>query len=507
VNRLKPRVAKIDPQSRVIHGQCSELPPGFVLVQVPYRAKFANDPEPEKHCWSHKLRQILQALSKDTPFHVVFKDVQRSDGESTIVASNYSLVKVLAAVAQSLFGIATLYDTKGDQIQRYGYAAFGLTVIPHAYMSLVNLVANLMSPEYPAMYLVESQAMRDAMEILYKGEEVELASINVASVIQSNPACRPDVSRQSYPESQSGPMSQPPSAPNVAAPLQGESTNHEALGQARAQSREELRINQQGLDVEVLTSTEGDAGRVARSIPPQQKYFNGVIGALEDEWIAQWERKISHHLASFPVERGDIKTNTYGRLQWSIRIDLKDFKGDLRVYWELWKRQIKASCAFSASLATWVIFDLTDIGVEDLENTPSASDEVQEHVQGWFPTYIRYWKWVFTVTSPSFCLAAFGIYAIGFVGLLAPLAINGALSLFHPGLMSTNAQELWIIIWLGFGISVGMIAGSNGLVPFLSTRPMLEVIGLVIFGAAPAVGGMVVVAQMMLEYGVCMKIT
>ena len=55
---------------------------------------------------------------------------------SISISSNYSLVKVLAAIARLLFGIATLYDTKADQIPRYGFAAFGLTVVPCIYVLL-----------------------------------------------------------------------------------------------------------------------------------------------------------------------------------------------------------------------------------------------------------------------------------------------------------------------------------------------------------------------------------
>jgi hypothetical protein len=42
----------------------------------------------------------------------------------------------------------------------YGYAAFGLTVIPYAIMSILNLTANLLTPEYPMLFMVQSDGMR-----------------------------------------------------------------------------------------------------------------------------------------------------------------------------------------------------------------------------------------------------------------------------------------------------------------------------------------------------------
>ena len=84
-------------------------------------------------------------------------------GKKIKLCSNYNVVKVLIALAQVVYAITTLYRTKGDQITRFGYAAFGLTVIPYLFMSIMNLIGNLMRPDYPTMYLIESQDMVDAV--------------------------------------------------------------------------------------------------------------------------------------------------------------------------------------------------------------------------------------------------------------------------------------------------------------------------------------------------------
>ena len=52
---------------------------------------------------------------------------------------------------------------RGDQIQRYGYAAFGLTVASYLIMSIVNLLSNLLTPDYPTLYMVSSDAMDEAL--------------------------------------------------------------------------------------------------------------------------------------------------------------------------------------------------------------------------------------------------------------------------------------------------------------------------------------------------------
>ncbi|OCL02254.1 hypothetical protein AOQ84DRAFT_393104 [Glonium stellatum] len=135
-----------------IHGSYA-LPKGYWLTVVGPNAKFENDPEPVKGTWWQNLTNKVGSQ---------FKPLNRN---STSLACNYSFVKVGISLGQSLFAIATLYQTRGDQIIRFGYAAFGLTVTPYAFMSIVNLCGSLVCPEYPEMYLVESQAMREIMQM------------------------------------------------------------------------------------------------------------------------------------------------------------------------------------------------------------------------------------------------------------------------------------------------------------------------------------------------------
>lgn len=72
------------------------------------------------------------------------------------------MVGGLISLAQSIYASYTLYQSQGDQVITYGYAVFGLTVAPFVVMSIINLVGNLLAPDYPAMYLVDSSVMAEA---------------------------------------------------------------------------------------------------------------------------------------------------------------------------------------------------------------------------------------------------------------------------------------------------------------------------------------------------------
>jgi hypothetical protein len=76
-----------------------------------------------------------------------------------------SMAKCATAVVQVGFACYTVYRTRSNQVEDYGYAAFGLTVIPYAIMSLLNLTANLLTPEYPTLFMVHSDYMDVANQL------------------------------------------------------------------------------------------------------------------------------------------------------------------------------------------------------------------------------------------------------------------------------------------------------------------------------------------------------
>ncbi len=72
------------------------------------------------------------------------------------VASSSNLLQLVISIVQAIWAIVTIYRARGDQIAQYGYAAFGLTVAPYAFMSVMNLLANMSTPSYPAMFLIRT---------------------------------------------------------------------------------------------------------------------------------------------------------------------------------------------------------------------------------------------------------------------------------------------------------------------------------------------------------------
>ncbi|KAK3302696.1 uncharacterized protein B0T15DRAFT_543660 [Chaetomium strumarium] len=88
--------------------------------------------------------------------------VQHTTDGSPGISSNYNWLQALVGLFQMGSAALTLYNSRGDQIQRYGYAAFGLTVVPYLIMSVVNLVAQIASADYPNVYMVSSPEMEEA---------------------------------------------------------------------------------------------------------------------------------------------------------------------------------------------------------------------------------------------------------------------------------------------------------------------------------------------------------
>ena len=78
------------------------------------------------------------------------------------LSSSSNLARGTVALLQLLYTSFTIYRTNGDQVNRYGFAAPGLTVLPYAVMSGLNLLASLVAPHYPKLYLVRSEVMEEA---------------------------------------------------------------------------------------------------------------------------------------------------------------------------------------------------------------------------------------------------------------------------------------------------------------------------------------------------------
>jgi len=71
-------------------------------------------------------------------------------------------VKAVVAIAQTVYASITLYKTRGNQTETYGYASFELTVLPYVLMSILNLFSQIACAEYSTFFMVHSEIMDEA---------------------------------------------------------------------------------------------------------------------------------------------------------------------------------------------------------------------------------------------------------------------------------------------------------------------------------------------------------
>ncbi|KDQ52008.1 hypothetical protein JAAARDRAFT_492938 [Jaapia argillacea MUCL 33604] len=82
--------------------------------------------------------------------------------KSIVLSRSQSYVKMAISVAQLVYSVITIYRTKGNQLERFGYAAFGLSVFPYAFMSLANFICIGVVGEYTHLYMLRTAVMREA---------------------------------------------------------------------------------------------------------------------------------------------------------------------------------------------------------------------------------------------------------------------------------------------------------------------------------------------------------
>lgn len=129
-----PSASIFDHESFKIHGRC-QLAEGYALSYVPGDMKVhARTPPSFGNATTQSSRQTRLACVHDFP-------------------------GILFSLAQTISGAYALYKARGSQIERYGFAAFGLTVVPYIVISIINFIGSLLSSEYETIFLVHSSVM------------------------------------------------------------------------------------------------------------------------------------------------------------------------------------------------------------------------------------------------------------------------------------------------------------------------------------------------------------
>ena len=134
-----PLVDSVMEGSRIVHGR-HWLPQGYQLAILP------------THAIVVPFAEVRSDATLQLPDHP----------PSVRLSCSHNALKIAITLFQTIASVVTLYRTRGDQIDRYGFAAFGLTVVPYTIMSTVNLLGGILTPAYPTLYLVRSPEMEEA---------------------------------------------------------------------------------------------------------------------------------------------------------------------------------------------------------------------------------------------------------------------------------------------------------------------------------------------------------
>lgn len=97
---------------------------------------------------------IAQQHLVQVPLEFTVTPAVKSGSSDIRLSCNYSILKPVASIIQIIYGSFELYEARNQQLARFGYAAYSLSLIPYILMSLINLLANLCEPQYPSMFLV-----------------------------------------------------------------------------------------------------------------------------------------------------------------------------------------------------------------------------------------------------------------------------------------------------------------------------------------------------------------
>ncbi|TFY57309.1 hypothetical protein EVJ58_g7098 [Rhodofomes roseus] len=144
---------------------------------TPPLATISCDPEEEKRAY-HRVTPASRSLhgvanppvgySLAVPMHKAYtEDIILKDLEQTKELKIHhpsGITNVLLSIFQIVFAIFTLYFTPSDQIPRWGYAAYGLSVFPYALMSVMNLLCAAFVGGYASGHILRTPILEESLK-------------------------------------------------------------------------------------------------------------------------------------------------------------------------------------------------------------------------------------------------------------------------------------------------------------------------------------------------------
>lgn len=456
----------IDP-TFAIHGSI-HIPPskGYELAYVSGDAEFEDDFAPQmparSSTWSWGISSINNTISS----------IISPPAAPTTISSDYNIVASLIALAQAIDNSVTLYQARGNQIDQYGCAAFGLTVAPFLLMSIINLLGNISAPIYSTIYMIETSVMVEARRhgCCFDGVVGRLREGRGAELFSA-------VDKVTWVES---------------ATFENGETNHLTVDIVRSPN-----TNPQTLPTQIAVEEQDNketsvAAEKRLTVDKQKKVCQRYIMkvSIENENPQYMIAIPSCPIIGSPDGKNQLRPRNrgfsfyFGRMLGRILMPRETYS-ILRQRRSIWRDMPTAEDPNPG---------LSHLGPPDrftiTTNKIGSELTIACDQNNYTPSTNLVWLWG--------C----------FLGLI-PLAIVGGLSKFKVG-HSTAAQRGWTMSWLGAGYLAGVIVSGVG-VPtdkksIKSQTAMNGTVFFLIFFGAVAIGGFVVVGQMVKEYGTCISL-
>ena len=420
---------------------------------------------------------MFAVLPRDT--HIVSE--QGGHGESMNIPSTRNFSWAIFALFQLIYASLTLYRARGDQLDRYGYAAFRLTVLPYVIMSAVNLTANLLMPDYPRMTMVSSDIMEEAkargsvfegvcgrLELESESEPAETSQVLVSGHFEAISDAK---TGEGAVKEMSSMVADAPAQPLQEAdnPGQGTTPDDDASGNHRQPGSEA------GL-AEAIQREASSESQVREDDPESEDHSGFTSSAPSLRNHSTWFNpthffRLQESETSTENRKPDLSVTALSTTNFSEHV-VKDS----------WPALIVPAC--------------------------SRMKRSKASLEGY--TYYQDDGFALGYSTGSSMLRFLVILSIGSL----PIVVVGALSRFDPG-HSTVAQRVWMMLWLVMHIVVAPLINvyridtattTAGYESFDAVAKLYAMTVYALPALVPAIGGMVVVGKMLIEFGGCARL-